>query len=107
MHRVGIIIAEIPPQLIGKKLGPDRWIHLQVIIWSLSAAGRFFMHNRAGFLACRFFLGLSMGDFIRILFSASRITIQVRKCRPACRSFGSPITSQASLPRLLPLGFCI
>ncbi|KAK5131748.1 hypothetical protein LTR08_000579 [Meristemomyces frigidus] len=64
MYRVGFIIAEIPSQLIGKKLGPDRWIPIQIILWSLSAGGQFFMHNRAGFFACRFFIGLFMGGFI-------------------------------------------
>lgn len=64
MYRVGFIIAEIPSQLIGKRLGPDRWIPVQIIIWSLCAGGQFFMHNRAGFFACRFFIGLFMGGFI-------------------------------------------
>ena len=64
MYRVGFIIAEIPSQLIGKKLGPDRWIPIQIILWSLAAGGHFFMQNRAGFFACRFFIGLFMGGFI-------------------------------------------
>ncbi|OKL55546.1 hypothetical protein UA08_09232 [Talaromyces atroroseus] len=64
MYRVGFIIAEIPSQMIGKRLGPDRWIPIQIIIWSLASGGQFFMHNRAGFFACRFFIGLFMGGFI-------------------------------------------
>lgn len=64
MYRVGFIIAEIPSQLIGKKLGPDRWIPIQIIIWSICAGGQFFMQSRAGFFACRFFIGLFMGGFI-------------------------------------------
>jgi hypothetical protein len=64
MYRVGFIIAEIPSQLIGKKLGPDRWIPAQIIFWSIASSGQFFMHNRAGFFACRFFIGLCMGGFI-------------------------------------------
>lgn len=64
MYRVGFIIAEIPSQLIGKKLGPDRWIPIQIIIWSLAAGGQFFMQSRAEFFVCRFFIGLFMGGFI-------------------------------------------
>ncbi|KFX87717.1 hypothetical protein V490_08072 [Pseudogymnoascus sp. VKM F-3557] len=64
MYRVGFIIAEIPSQLVGKKLGPDRWIPVQIIIWSICAGGQFFMQSRAGFFACRFFIGLFMGGFI-------------------------------------------
>ncbi|KAI7780593.1 hypothetical protein LA080_015876 [Diaporthe eres] len=61
MYRVGFLIAEIPSQMIGKWLGPDRWIPVQIILWSIASGGQFFMHNRAGFFACRFFIGLFMG----------------------------------------------
>ncbi|CAI7622986.1 unnamed protein product [Penicillium glandicola] len=64
MYRIGFLIAEIPSQMIGKRLGPDRWIPFQIILWSLASGGQFFMQNRAGFFACRFFIGLFMGGFI-------------------------------------------
>ncbi|PYH87367.1 putative MFS transporter [Aspergillus ellipticus CBS 707.79] len=64
MYRVGFLVSEIPSQMIGKRLGPDRWIPVQIICWSLASGGQFFMHNRAGFFACRFFIGLFMGGFI-------------------------------------------
>ncbi|KAL1306343.1 hypothetical protein AAFC00_005058 [Neodothiora populina] len=64
MYRIGFLISEIPSQMIGKKLGPDRWIPVQIICWSLASGGQFFIHNRAGFFACRFMLGLFMGGFI-------------------------------------------
>ncbi|KAF5723126.1 nicotinamide mononucleotide permease [Fusarium mundagurra] len=64
MYRMGFLVAEIPSQMIGKRLGPDRWIPVQIILWSLASGGQFFMHNRAGFFACRFFIGLFMGGFI-------------------------------------------
>ncbi|KAJ5688514.1 Major facilitator superfamily domain general substrate transporter [Penicillium macrosclerotiorum] len=64
MYRIGFLISEIPSQMIGKKLGPDRWIPVQIIAWSLASGCQFFMQNRAGFFACRFFIGLFMGGFI-------------------------------------------
>ncbi|KAI8296716.1 putative transporter [Colletotrichum sp. SAR11_240] len=64
MYRIGFLIAEIPSQMIGKRLGPDRWIPVQIILWSFASGGQFFMHNRAGFFACRFLIGLFMGGFI-------------------------------------------
>jgi hypothetical protein len=64
MYRIGFLIAEIPSQMIGKRLGPDRWIPIQIIAWSLASGGQFFMQNKAGFFACRFFIGLFMGGFI-------------------------------------------
>lgn len=64
MYRIGFLIAEIPSQMVGKRLGPDRWIPVQIIIWSLASGGQFFMQGRSGFFACRFFIGLFMGGFI-------------------------------------------
>ncbi|KAF5856469.1 hypothetical protein ETB97_007300 [Aspergillus alliaceus] len=32
MYRTGFLIAEIPSQMIGKRLGPDRWIPVQIIL---------------------------------------------------------------------------
>ncbi|KAF4846824.1 putative transporter [Colletotrichum siamense] len=64
MYRVGFLIAELPSQMIGKKIGTDRWIPTQIILWSIASGGQFFMTNRATFFACRFFIGLAMGGYI-------------------------------------------
>ena len=64
MYRIGFLISEIPSQMIGKWVGVDRWIPIQIIVWSFASGGQFFMHNKAGFYACRFFIGLFMGGFI-------------------------------------------
>ncbi|KAF8855054.1 MFS general substrate transporter [Acephala macrosclerotiorum] len=64
MYRIGFLIAEIPSQMVGKRLGPDIWIPIQIMLWSIAAGGQFFMQNRAGFFACRFLVGLFMGGFI-------------------------------------------
>jgi hypothetical protein len=50
--------------MTGKKVGPDRWIPVQLIGWSLASGGQFFVHNKTGFFLCRFFIGLCMGGFI-------------------------------------------
>ncbi|GME23757.1 putative transporter [Neofusicoccum parvum] len=64
MYRIGFLVSEIPSQMIGKKLGPDRWIPVQIILWSIASGGQFWMSNRAEFFACRFLIGLFMGGFI-------------------------------------------
>ncbi|TEA10709.1 putative transporter [Colletotrichum sidae] len=64
MYRVGFLIAELPSQMIGKKVGTDRWIPTQIILWSVASGGQFSMNGRATFFVCRFFIGLFMGGLI-------------------------------------------
>ena len=58
------LFAELPSQLVSKKLGPDNWIPVQMVSWSLVASCQAFVTNRTGFFICRFLLGLIEGGFI-------------------------------------------
>ncbi|KAF2272799.1 MFS general substrate transporter [Westerdykella ornata] len=61
---VSFLAAELPSQLVSKKLGPDNWIPIQMVSWSLVASMQAFLSGRKSFYACRALLGLIEGGFI-------------------------------------------
>ena len=52
------LLAELPSQLVSKKLGPDRWIPMQITLWSIVAMSQSALSGKKSFYATRSILGL-------------------------------------------------
>ncbi|KAL4972629.1 major facilitator superfamily domain-containing protein [Aspergillus desertorum] len=60
----GIVISEIPSNIILQRVGPQRWLSVQLFAWGLVATFQAFIKSYPAYLVTRLLLGLLEGGFI-------------------------------------------
>lgn len=61
---VCFLLAELPSQLISKALGPDVFIPIQIIMWSIIAMSQGLLNGKISFYITRGLIGVLEGGFI-------------------------------------------
>ncbi|KAK6459991.1 putative allantoate permease [Scheffersomyces coipomensis] len=61
---VTFLLAELPSQIISKRLGPDIFIPIQMCAWSIVALSQGALKGKASFYATRALIGMIEGGFI-------------------------------------------
>ncbi|KAK9453086.1 major facilitator superfamily domain-containing protein [Dipodascopsis uninucleata] len=64
IFKLCFLVAEVPSQLVSKKLGADVWIPIQIIAWSAVSMAQFAIDSKASFYVTRALLGALQGGFI-------------------------------------------
>lgn len=64
MLSLGIVLTEIPSNMILYRVGPGKWLTLQLFLFGLVSTFQAFENGYGSFIACRFLLGITESGFI-------------------------------------------
>ncbi|KAK7210729.1 hypothetical protein V2G26_017907 [Clonostachys chloroleuca] len=92
---LGIVLLEIPSNIVLHRIGAHYWIPFQVILWGIIEVLQMFVTNAGGWYAARLFLGLAESGFIPgALYTLSRwYTKDELASRTAIFFFGASIAA--------------
>ncbi|KAK3341993.1 major facilitator superfamily domain-containing protein [Lasiosphaeria hispida] len=64
MLSLGIVLTEIPSNMILYRVGPGKWLTLQLFLFGIVSTFQSFQSNYSSFIATRFLLGITESGFI-------------------------------------------
>lgn len=98
LNLVAFLLAELPSQLISKKLGADIWIPTQVCLWSIVSFCQFWINSKGSFLVTRILVGALEGGFICdvVLWMSYFYTSSELPLRVSLFYISNPLTSVIS-----------
>jgi len=64
MLSLGIVLFEIPSNMILYRVGPGKWLTLQLFLFGTVSTFQSFQNSYGSFIACRFLLGITESGFI-------------------------------------------
>ncbi|CAH2353798.1 uncharacterized transporter [[Candida] railenensis] len=64
LFNVGIVLFEIPSNILLQKFGAAKWLSFQIVVWSLCATLQSLITNYRSFLATRFLMGMLESGYI-------------------------------------------
>lgn len=64
MLSLGIVLFEIPSNMILYRVGPGKWLTLQLFLFGTVSTFQAYQHNYGSFIATRFLLGITESGFI-------------------------------------------
>ncbi|GAA6050961.1 hypothetical protein JCM3770_005344 [Rhodotorula araucariae] len=93
---LGIVLLEIPSNIILQRVGAHVWIPVQVVLWGLAEVLTMFVKNASGWYAARIFLGLLESGFIPgALYTLSRWYTRAELAKRTTIFFFGPSISAA------------
>lgn len=64
MLSLGIVLFEIPSNMILYRVGPGKWLTLQLFLFGFVSTFQAFQNSKGSFIATRFLLGMTESGFI-------------------------------------------
>lgn len=67
MLSLGIVLFEVPSNMILYRVGPGKWLTLQLFLFGTVATFQAWMNNYASFISTRLLLGITESGFVSFL----------------------------------------